>query len=233
MLEKAINVFWACPEKEWMYAKEPDKISDIFYSRFKADENPYSHINRCPSFNGSLKNLFALRSLYNYNFQIVDNNLISNLYNQEFFNSHITIRSINQKFFSFSNKFIFFTDEPSLNVTFYEYPFLEDNNITQRCMIPSGMFDIGKWFRPTEFAFFLKKDFNEFKIERNEIYSYMRFHTKNKINFKQFRFNSTFVPFITDGLEITNFNLKTLENFYSLFKNKKFIIKEIKNNLIN
>jgi hypothetical protein len=145
----------------------------------------------------------------------------------------VVVRSLEKKFFSFQTKYIFFTEEPSLNVTFYEYPFLEDNNITTRCIPVAGQYDIGRWFRNTEFAFYLKKDYNEFKINRNEIYSYIRFHTDKKIVFKQFRFNDTLKSYTEDSFALTfGHYFKTLTEFYNCFKNKKLILKEIKKNLI-
>jgi len=237
MLNSTVNVYWACLEDEWMLADPPTRVADIFYEKynFKKEVQPsLSQIHYCPSFNGNLENLFTLKSLYDYSFRIENNNLITDMYHQEFYDRHVVIRSLDKKFFSFKNKYIFFTNEPSLEVTFYEYPYLEDNNITQRCMIPSGKFDIGQWFRNTEFAFFLKEGFNEFKIEKNEVYSYIRFHTSKEIKFKQFRFNNTFNNFIQDGSRINSFKpLYSLQNFYKNFKNKKLILKEINNNLIN
>ena len=236
MLNKPVNVYWACPEEEWMLAEPPMSVADIFYEKYnfkKEKQLPTSQIQYCPAFNGNLKNLFALKSLYNYTFRIENNEVVTDMHDQKFFNDHVIVRSQDKKFFSFLNRYIFFTDEPSLEVTFYEYPYLEDNNITERCIIPSGRFDIGKWFRYTEFAFLLKKEFNEFKIDKNEIYSYVRFHTTRRIEFKQFRFNNNFQNYVLDGLRLGSITpLHTLENFYRYFKNKKLILKEIKDNLI-
>jgi hypothetical protein len=228
-----IDVYWACVEDQWMLAEPPDSVSSIFYKKYYFDKNePQSLINYCPAFNANLKNLFVLRSIYDYGFKIDNNNIVVDSYDQSFFEDHITIRSFSKKFFSFKNKYIFFTELPSLNVTFYEFPFLENNNITQRCLIPSGIFDIGKWFRNTEFSFFLRENINDFKIEKNEIYSYMRFHTDKKIRFVQFRYNSKLSEYNRDGFQLTRSPLKNLENYYKSFRNKKLILKEIKENLI-
>jgi len=229
----SINVYWACLEKNWMEANSPESVSSIFYKKYKPNLNERdSLINYCPAFNENLKNLYALRSIYDYNFTIEDSQITSTIYDTDFFNDHVLVRSIEKKFFSFYNKYIFFTDENSLNVTFYEYPFLEDNNITKRCVIPAGSFDIGKWFRNTDFSFFLKNEFNSFTIEKNEIYSYIRFHTNKDINFIQFRYNDLLDSYRDDGWQLTRSPLKKLENYYNHFKNKKLILREIGNNLI-
>lgn len=228
-----INVYWACLEEQWMLAKEPESVSSIFYQKYTPNkQEPLSQINYCPAFNGHLKNLFAVRSIYDYSFKVEGNNVISNMYNQEFYENHVVVRSLEKRFFSFQNKYIFFTDAPSLDITLYEYPFLEDNNVTQRCTMPAGQFNIGKWFRNTELAFFLKRDYNEFKVDKNEIMYYVRFHTNEKIKFQQFRFTNLLGSYNNDGFKLTINPIGVLENFYKVFRTKKLILKEIQNNLI-
>jgi hypothetical protein len=233
----AINVYWASTEKEWMLANEPEAISSVFYKKDLTDpNNEYSMVNYCPSFNSNLKNLYALRSLYDYSFYIdeVTKTIRSDDLNQEFFDDHVLTRSYEKKFFSFRNAYCFFTDAPSLLTTFYEYPYLEDNNITQRCIPVAGQFDIGKYFRGTEFAFYIKKDYNSFKIERGEIYSYIRFHTTEQINFIQFRFTDKLRQMDKERFAAIalNLKLKSLEKYYNMFRHKKLILKEIKENII-
>lgn len=228
-----ITIYWACLENEWMLAEPPESVSSKFYKKYNFDNNePASLINYCPSFNENLKNLYTLKSIYDYNFKINHNQIETDKHDQPFFNEHVLIRSFKNRFFSFNNRYIFFTEEPSLNVTFYEYPFLEDNNITERCMIPAGKFDIGRWFRNTEFSFFLKKDFNEFKITAGEVYSYIRIHSNSSVKFVQFRYTQKISEYNKDGFNLTKNPLKKLENYYKSFKNKKLIIKEIKENLL-
>lgn len=230
----AINVYWACTENQWMLAEKPESVASIFYKKNLNDkaDNKLS-LNYCPVFNDNLINLFALKSIYDYEFNISDNEIATNFYDQTFFETHVHIRSLEKKFFSFRNSYIFFTDFPDLETTFYEYPFLEDNNITNNCIPVTGKFNIAKWFRNTEFAFFLKNHSNRFKIERGEIFSYIRFHTKEKINFQQFRYTELLDQYNKDGFNLNFYGyLKKIENYYKMFKTKKLILDEIKKNLI-
>ena len=74
-----------------------------------------------------------------------------------------------------------------------------------------------------------------FKIEENEIYSYLKFDTEEKIIFKQFEINDKLHQYINDVLKVKENRIekfRTLQEYYSTMKNKKNIIKEIKNNLI-
>jgi hypothetical protein len=230
-----INVYWACIEKEWMLATPPDSVASVFYKKdLIEDGNRSSQINYCPAFNDNLKNVYAIRSLYDYEFTLTNNTLWSNNYDQEFYNDHVLIRSYEKRFFSFKNSYIFFTDAPSLTTTFYEFPFLEDNNITKRCIPVAGQFDIGKWFRGTEFAFYLKQGYDSFKIERGEIYSYVRFHTAEKINLIEFKYSDKLKQFNQERFETISKipRLKKLENYYKMLRHKRLIIKEITENLI-
>ena len=228
-----INIYWACLEKEWMFAKKPDKLIDLIKNKNIVEEkNKLSNFLHCPAFNTNIKNVFVLRSLYDYEVFINDKEVQTDFYDELFFKEHFIIRSFKKNFFSFNNRYIFFTKEKSLKTTFYEYPFFEDNNITKRLITIPGSYDIGKWFRPTEFAFFLKKDYNSFKIEKNEIYGYLRFHTDQKINFIQFKSNSIIEKLYLDCFNLTNLSIKTLEEYYFYFKTKKIILKEIEKNLI-
>ena len=116
------------------------------------------------------------------------------------------------------------------------FPFLEDNNITKTCITIPGTLDIGKWFRSTDFAFYLKNNINEFEIEEKEIYQYIKFNTENKIIFKQFFVSEkikTYLFDIINSKEYRNLKNRSLEEYYLMLRHKKNIIKEIKNNLLD
>ncbi len=230
----AITVYWSYAEPSWQMAFEPESVSSLFYKKkLWNPEEPRTQVGFCPAVQKPFENLFALRSVYDYEFEIYNNEVRTKMYDAEFFNRHVNVRYIPHKFFSFVQNYIFFTDHPSLDVTFGIHPYLEDNNVSQRCMQIPGQINIGKWFRATDMPFYLKKEFNSFKIERGEIYQYMKLHTDEKVVFKQFRLNDNLTAMMDEGFAL-NFNryLRTLENYYKMFKNKKFILKEIKENLV-
>jgi hypothetical protein len=160
---------------------------------------------------------------------------MSDLYDQDFFDNHVVVRSQEEKCFSFIQTFIFFTEDKSLKMSAGIFPFLEDNNITKRCIVIPGTMDIGKWFRRLDFAFYLKNEYDAFEIEENEIFQYIKFDTKEKIEFKQFRVSQKLIDFSKD-IEMSKNSRKLksriLDSYYEMFNNKKQIIKEIKENLI-
>lgn len=230
-----INVYWSVLENEWQRAQKPESLQKIFNEKRLHEDNSKMNFNRCPFFQNHLKNMYALRSLYSYSFQFDEDKLTSKNFDGNFFENHVNIRSIDKKCFSFTQKFVFFTDEKELKVDISLLPSLEDNNISNRCISLPGTMDIAKYFRAIDLAFFLKNDFDEFKIEEGEIFSYIRFHTEEKINFLQFYPSELIKEYATSVLNSRNYKeykFRDIEYFYNNFKIKKNILKEIKKNLI-
>jgi hypothetical protein len=230
----ATIVYWSCIEKEWLRAKEPQPI----YSEFiKNQKDQATGIKLCPAIKDYTKNTFSLKSIYDYCFETNENinGAFSNLYDQNFFDEHVVVRSDLDKLFTFNQYFIFFTEEKSLQMSTGLFPYLEDNNITKRCILVPGQMDIGKWFRTIEFVFYLKSKYKEFKISENEIYQYIKFNTEDKIIFKQFTTNEKIEKYLKDSTSSKNYRKKQnrpITNYYDMLKHKKHIIKEIKKNLI-
>jgi hypothetical protein len=230
-----INVYWACIENEWLRATAPEPVSSLFYKDRKYDKNhPHVNMHHCPSFNTHMENMFALRSIYSYKFGIRNNTIGSDDYDQAFFERHVNVKSIEKKLFSFQQSFIFFTDEESLPTTMSLSPYFEENNITDRCIVIPGELDLGKYFRNTDLAFYLKKDQDEFCIEEGEIYCYMKFHTNKKINFIQYRQTDKLNQLLIDTINAKQNKKKvfSMEKFYSMFRTKKIILEEIKKNIL-
>jgi hypothetical protein len=235
----SITVYWACLEDEWIKASEPEPVSKRFYNL--GIKNKLSSagdaINHCPVFNKSLKNIYAIKSIYDYSFKIQDNQCISPHYDQKFFDDHVLIRSFDKKFFSFINNYIFFTEEDSLRIDAYQYPVFEENEITKRCMIIPGSFDIGKYFRNLEFAFILKKDFDEFVVNDKDVLYYLKFNTEEKINFKEFKMNEDLIKMAKQVRTVNAFtnNQKdiSIDLWYNKFRGKKYILNKIKENLLD
>ncbi len=230
----SIKVYWGCNEKEWLRAKAPEPVYKNFIKNIK-DKNTQLEI--CPSVKNYFNNTFSVSSIYDYNFKIKSekNEVFSNLYDQNFFNEHVIVRSNEDRLFSFSQQYVFFTEEKSLEMSASIFPYLENNDITKRCISIPGTVDIGKWFRIMDFAFYLKKEYDEFQISQDEIYQYIKFNTDKKIIFKQFMFTEKIKKYSLDIIhakESRKTKTRSLNDYYLMLKHKKHIIKEINNNLI-
>jgi hypothetical protein len=232
----SIIIYWSCDDDSWLRSQAPESAYKDFCKKI---ENQKNNLILCPATKDYMNNIFSVKSLFDYEFTLNlnerTNEVFSNKYDQKFFNKHVLVRSGEDRLFSFLQRYIFFTEEKSLLMSGGILPFFEDNNITKRCISIPGTFDIGKWFRPLDFAFYLKKDYNEFKIEEREIYQYIKFNTKEKIIFKQFEITAEIKKVIEDIDNSKNFRelkLRELKEYYFMMKNKKYIIKLIKKNLL-
>ena len=218
-------------EDEWIRSKEPISIQKRF---FELHANKNTQLKYCPAVKNALKNLYGLQSIYDYSFVIENGKIYYKNYDSEFFQKHVYIRDIDHKFFSFTQNYIFFSEE-SVELTTYLHPFLEENEVAEKTYSVIGKYNIGKWFRVIEFPFYLKKKYNEFSIKNDDIYTYIQFNTDKNINFKKFYptekiknfSNSTFLA--SNGIKLGS---RLLEDYYKYFKFKKNILKEIKQNII-
>ncbi len=104
-----INVYWTCLEKEFLRAEEPVNIYKNHLKNKPADlYNPHNFINQCPAIHDGLKNLYGLKSIYDYEMKYVNKELESKFLDQDFYNSHVQVRDMEKKFFSFVQRVIFF-----------------------------------------------------------------------------------------------------------------------------
>lgn len=231
-----INVYWSCIEKEWLRAPAPEPLLPYFYkSSFFDKTDSGLDMRSCSGFNSHMNNVFIMRSLYSYEFSVSDTGAYSKDYDQEFFTRHVGIKSLNKRLFSFTQGYTFFTDVDSLEVTVSEHPYLEDNEFTKRCLILPGNINIAKWYRNLDTMFYLKKDYDSFKILEGDAYGYLRFHTEEKINLIQFRQTDLLNQYMFDSINSKAYKRKTysFDKYHSIFKTKKLILNEIKNNILD
>ena len=231
----SITVYWSSLEDNWLEAKEP---SSVYKKWMNFRRGPFEdNVHLCPGTKDSMKNLYEVESLYSYSFKFnKDGNVWSEEMDQDFFESHVRIRNFPQKFFSFTQSLIFFSEEKTLPITIQLVPFLEENRLTEDLIYFPGMMDIGKWFRSTDFAFYFKENKNEFSINKHDIMYYIKFHTDEKIIFKKFFMTDKLLKFeksCTDlGKKHNSPKLaRPLSFFYNNFTIKKNVLKEIKENL--
>jgi len=191
--------------------------------------------NRCPAFVDELKNLYGMKSFYDYTLQFGKDGVTSPDYDQDFFDRHLIIKSLKGNLFEFHSDFVFFTEEPSLEMSFLP-AYLEDNSVVNNTIMVPGKIDIGKYFRLLEFAFHMKQKCNELNFNRKEICCYIKFHTKKKLQFKQFLYTSEICEMDRLMMDAKHhkYDYMNLEYYYNIFKKfnfKKKILKSIKENL--
>jgi hypothetical protein len=232
-----ITVYWACTEHEWQRAQPPVNISK---NHFQKECYRNTGMEWCPAFKEALTNVYGIRSIYSYELTIDEFNRVNvdphprlEHYpsDEGFFQNHFIGRNLENKVFSFTQNFLYLCDE-DLEMTGNLAPYLEENEVANRCIPTPGRFNIGQWQRTVEFACKLRDKYDTFKIEENDIFTYTQFHTKEKIQFKQFIATRALMDLIEDNMQMRNNKARVWPMGMYKSKVKKLIMKEAKRNLL-
>jgi len=234
-----ITIYWGVntnESPEGIRAEAPISIlQKMSQERITKDPAKIVRYNRCPAFVDELINVYGMKPFYDYTLKFGENGVSSPDFDQEFFDKHVFIRSLEGNLFDFTDRFYFFTEEPSLEMSLLP-PYLEDNSIINSTIMIPGKIDIGKYFRALAFAFHMKQNCNELIFSRKEIYFYIRFHTNKKLQFKQFLWTPEIDQMDDLMMSAKNhkYDLMKLDYYYNIFERfnfKKKILKNIKKNL--
>jgi len=234
-----ITIYWGVNTvmfPEGIRAEAPISIlQKMPKERIPKDADSGQRYDRCPSFIDELTNLYGIKPYIDFKLGIGENGVSSPNYDQEFYDRHVHIRSLPGNLLELKLQYVFFTEEPSLEMSLLP-AYLEDNNVINSTIMIPGKIDIGKYFRGLAFAFHMKQKCNKVSFSRKEISFYVRFHTKEKLRFKQFIFTPEIDRLDVLMMQAKNFkyDLMKLNYYYNIFERfnfKKKILKNIKENL--
>jgi hypothetical protein len=225
------NVYWcsSSPIHSSLRFYEPVKAISLF--------PPQSLIFKCPAFKDYHKNLYALKFPLDYEVDIMPDGTLSTAdYIPEFNNSMWECRDPKTRLYSIRPYTTFIAEKP-LEIELFSASTVDDSFNNDNFIVP-GRFDIGKWIRPIECAFYAKSHVKKIKIEDGNPFAFIRFLTDEKVTFKQFHAN----PDIVNLLEqINQARIKTrtigrpLSFFYDMLartRYKSYLLKLIKENLL-
>jgi len=231
---KSITVYWSRINLPLLTSKDLLTYQPFsVYKNIKTEFKKYPSSSllgyiQCPASYNELKNVIGIRSDQDYNIELKEGNENLHQLNRE---GHISLRSINEKFFDINSNYIFFSDQP-LEVSLLP-AYLDPNDLTKNTTLLSGKYDCGKWFRPISPAYVSHK--NIINIKRGDTLYYLKFNTNKKINLVNYQFNNQLGTYLNSTMGIKNFKkFLPLKTLYNLFLEKKYnsrILKEIKNNL--
>lgn len=223
--------------------KEPEILTNKIKSLYKtvSDKNNLSEFIRCPSIIDFSKNTFGIRSPIDFSFTWTGDDFFTHIYDQQFYNQQVVPRDIQAGLFSLNFMHLIFFCESDLEMEAIP-AFYENNDFVNNTMVMSGTFNVGKWFRPIDLAFFLKNGAlnKKINIAENDTLMYIKFNTKENIKFKKFYMDqeiSKISSYVIRNKQTTNDkSIKNyLNNVYSKFINSginKILLKKIKENLM-
>lgn len=191
-----------------------------------------SNYFRCPAAKKENNNIFVIKSPRDFSFKWDPKT-------NEYYSKHLKTPEKLYSFLTSRGKlmaslgfwYYFFTNQ---NIEMSQLPaYYSDNDFTKSTFLPSGKFNISKWFRSIDPTFIMKK--NEINIKRGDALFYVKFHTDKKVILKNFIVNSKLTKFHKNTAEFKLHILGfSLEKLYRIFLSKNYnkrILKEIKNNL--
>lgn len=196
----------------------------------------------CPAFRDVHNNCFELSFPCDYNLTVKRENngtrLETNNYDQEFFDEMMYFRSPGHNLFSYNVRYMFFAEQ-GLHVSMI-HPYFFDSDFATKTMLISGKFNIGKWFRPLDCAFIIKKGVESLSIEEGTPFAYAKFDTDEEIVFKRFYRSDKIKQIQRQLLDIRKHRVRRaitpLQYFYDIFYSlrvKKLILNEINQNLMD
>jgi len=231
----SIDVYWTmCPftVAGGYRVEDPVNIKNKFLSTYNGGKS----YGKCPSVVDYLNNLYGLKQIYDANLTFDLNEPKITADDQESMDL-LLIRSLEDNLFSWKLQYTFFTEEESLTMEVLP-AYLEDNDVANKTIMIPGSVDIGKWFRPMDFAWHFKDQHKKCNLNfnRNDIITYIHFKTSEKINLKYFHMTSD-LELLTDQVMATKYKKSWgggVEWFYNVFSRRKLksrFLKQIKQNI--
>jgi hypothetical protein len=227
-INKGLGLSLRCFEPEPVkYTNFLPNIKDLNIDRY----------DKCPAHTQFKKNLFSIKSPIDYelHFDDVQQRFYTNLYDQNFYDSIVFVRSIESRLISFNIAYHFFTEEKELYISQEQASFHTNKFIDNTILIP-GKFDVAKFPRNLELAFHVKR---KIEVSIGDDLYYVRFHTNENLQFKKFFVSDKYLELCLNLMNLKNGkkSIKNLNYYYDLYtkhpKYKKLMLDEIKNNLMD
>lgn len=183
----------------------------------------HNNFKLCPAYLDHVENLFSLRFPVSYTLDIMDDRVSTRSYDQQFFDNFVFIRDMPQRMISLNVRYVFFAEQPC-TISLHQ-PYMEDNELANKTISLPGTFDIGQWFRTTDYTVQVKQGVNSLNIERGDIYNYVRVNTHEPVEFVRFDYTDELDRIQRDILQsklILGNKSPKLTYYYQLFKQSQY-----------
>ena len=244
-----MNIYWSVvipPEFgnhciPFVNYREPTTALDIKLALREDANNPKfkGNLRYCPAFTRLLENTFALKFPFEANLDMSDptGQIGVDRYGPDFWNNMLNVRSRGLNLYSVPLHYIFIAED-SLEMSVTGAHFTQ-NEFTNNTLVVPGQFDIGRWVRPLDLAFYLKDGAPGVHFEEGADYAYVKFHTEEPVTLKKFFPTPEFNRLVFDNIHSKSYKKNIIEKlsyFYDLYRESKVhsrFIKEIKANLLD
>jgi hypothetical protein len=196
-----------------------------------ADELNGNRYKNCPAFGDSFKNVFGLKLTHDYSLSINEDRFSSQDYDQNFFDYFVDVRSVENRMIGL-NIYNLFISEHSLDMSLTG-SYFSDNDFNNSARLIPGQFNIGKWIRPIECAFMFRDGLNSIKLNKGDIYAYVRFDIDEPVEIKRFEITPEISSLVKENLNFRKYKKGAwpLSQYYEAYKKTlrhKTLIKTVK-----
>jgi hypothetical protein len=216
---------------------EPEAVSKIVNSNFQNLEGG-NDFRTCPASRDYFKNVYELKFPCDYTLVINTNKqLLTNDYDQDYFNQMVVMRSTEYNLYAYNLRYLFLAED-DLELS-QESAHFSNTEFSKNTMFVPGKVNIGKWFRALDCGFIIRNDVDKLEMIEGQPYSYIRFHTEEKIIFKRYHRTEKIKKLQAELAGLRFYRTKKIYRlafFYDIFKKlkiKSLILKEIKENLMD
>ena len=232
----AITQFDYIPDISNTTWPEPESLLKSMPSMYKD-----TGIHKCPAFIDQMRNTFVVKSPVEFSLRRGEDNVFVCSYDSRSKGPGILYhRDVDRSLYSLQIFNIFIPEIPTmLNVrsaTYSQSPFARST------MLVGGEFDVGKFPRAIECAFFIPPETDNIKVNCDDPLFYATFTPEDgsKVELEKFVMTQEIYNVINGNLKAKNSKeLKSswrLADYYRMYKNSKqhnYLLKKVKENLLN
>lgn len=235
-----VVVYWAnIPDDDLDWAilfEEPSPLIQELVNN-KNKNNPDNNLLRCPAVTDLFKNVFVIKNpLESSASFVIEDGMVSREMSSN--DSRWVVNRppsfTNQLLAMYRHPIIFFS-ETDIEIMMTDPYFSKAQHKSWGSIVP-GIFSCSSWFRPIQIEFNVWDNTNNLYLEKDEPLAYIKFMTNKKVILKRFTMTEALISQAKICSSAGRWEPKiSLAKRYQRFratKRDKFVIQEIKNNLV-
>ena len=193
-----------------------------------------SEYYKCPAFTDEIRKILVVKAGYDFDFELDQKTGAWHGSNPEWISKYVHLNNLEHHgLIQFTTDVVMFSPK-SVKITVM-HPFMHHNDLTNVGSGIQGTYDIGKWFRPLQAAYYMKPNQPKlkFSVRQGDPLFYVKVDTDEPIKIHQFHETQAMREILLSCLQLkqTRHKIFTLQEAYARFKMHNFrkkIMKEIK-----
>jgi hypothetical protein len=213
--------------------QSPLEVERIKRSNMKAIAS--DDLALCPAFGNYFNNTFSVKCLYDYDFEIKDKGIHSQMYDQDFYDRAFALRDMDHNFMSLKTNVLHMILDKPVEVSQIQ-PTMGKGDLAKFANVVPGTFN--PYYHPRAFdsAYWFNK--NKISLKEGDDAYYIKFHTNEKVEFKKINYDNELLHIFHDITKRRDMTKRVIplpewyKNGIKLKRNKRLLDIIKKKNLI-